>query len=367
MTELRKDPITGRWVIINVHKDCVHKDNVHKEDVHSEHGQNGIVQNNNHLLDLKPVGVDDDRENCPFCEGHEEHTSAEICSLREEGTVPNSPGWFVRCIPNINPVLTTSHDLGRRGLGLFDMMNSVGAHEVVIESPHHDQDFHNYDLLQVQRILRAYRERIVELKKNQHLKYVLVFKNRGKRAGSLHISHPHSQVIATPVVPIRLKMELNGTRKYYQMKERCIFCDVIRQELKDDIRVVDQNESFLCLIPFASRFPYECVILPKRHQAQYSQMEEKEFENLAQVFKNTFVRLHHVLNNPAYNCVLHDAPNTVPKKGYWKTIKHDYHWHFEIIPRTMRTAGFEWGTGFHINPVAPEKAAEDLKSVNIES
>jgi UDPglucose--hexose-1-phosphate uridylyltransferase len=341
MTELRKDPITGRWVIIK-------------------------VQNHDHLLNLEPVGVDGDEDNCPFCEHHEEQTSKEICSLRKEGTQPDAPDWYVRCIPNIHPVLTTSHDLGRRGIGLFDMMNSVGAHEVIIESPQHDRDFHNSDPQQVKRILSVYRQRIVELKKNQHLKYVLVFKNRGKRAGSLHISHAHSQVIATPVVPIRLKMELNGTRKYYLMKERCIFCDVIRQELKDGIRVVDESEFFVCLIPFASRFPYECMILPKEHQGSYSQIEDLWLADLAQLFQRTFYRLHHVLNDPPYNCVLHDAPNIIPKKGYWKTITRDYHWHFEIIPRTMRTAGFEWGTGFHINPIAPEKAAEDLRSIQMD-
>jgi UDPglucose--hexose-1-phosphate uridylyltransferase len=340
MTELRKDPITGRWVIIS-------------------------AQKHDHLLDLSPVDHDGDEDKCPFCEGHEDRTSEEICAIRREGTKANAPGWYVRCIPNINPVLTDNHDLGRRGVGLFDMMNNVGVHEVIIESPDHQRDFHNYEPVQMKRILMAYRQRIVDLKKNEYLKYVLVFKNHGRRAGSLHICHAHSQVIATPVVPIRLKMELSGTRKYFQMKERCIFCDVIRQELKDEVRVVEQNESFLTLIPFASRFPYECAILPKRHMTQYEQIEEEELDDLSEMFRRTFQRLHQVLNDAPYNCVLHDAPNTVPKKGAWKTIQKDYHWHFEIIPRTMRTAGFEWGTGFHINPVAPEQAALDLKSVDI--
>ena len=340
MTELRKDPITGRWIIIK-------------------------ADEGNHQLNLTPVDHDGDEENCPFCGGREDQTSEEICALRPKDSKPNEPGWYVRCIPNINPVLSINHDLGRRGVGLFDVMNNVGVHEVVIESPCHKKDYHNYEPAQMKRILMAYQQRIVELKKNQHLKYVLVFKNHGKRAGSLHISHPHSQVIATPVVPIRLKMELVGTRKYFQMKERCIFCDVIRQELKDDVRVIEQNDSFLTLVPFASRFPYECAILPKRHMACYEDIEEKELDDLSSIFQRTFRRLHQVLHDPAYNCVLHDAPNPVPKKGAWKTIQKDYHWHFEIIPRTMRTAGFEWGTGFHINPVAPEKAAQDLKSIDL--
>lgn len=340
MTELRKDPITGRWVIVHVQGDM-------------------------QLPELRPVDTDGDRENCPFCEGREDRTSPEIFSYRSKGTYPNTPGWFVRCIPNIHPVLTSSIDPGRRGLGLFDMMNSIGAHEVIIETPHHDGDFHNASLEQGERILSIYRDRIVDLKKDQHLKYVLLFKNRGKRAGSLQVSHAHSQVIATPVVPIRVKQELSGTLKYFKMKERCLYCDLIRQELKDDIRVVDQNETFLSLVPYAARFPYECWILPKRHQAQFFQIEDVEMRDLAQMFKRTFSRLHEVLNDPPYNHVLHDAPNTVPRKGAWQTISQDYHWHFEIIPRITRIAGFEWGSGFHINPVAPEKAVQDLRAVSL--
>jgi UDPglucose--hexose-1-phosphate uridylyltransferase len=341
MTELRKDPITGRWVIV-----CVDGDS--------------------RLPDLEPVDTDGDREDCPFCEGREDHTSPEIFSYRNRGTYPNTPGWFVRCIPNIRPVLSSKTELGRRGLGLFDLMNSIGAHEVIIETPHHDQDFHNSSLEQVEKILSAYQARIVDLKKDERLKYVLVFKNRGRRAGSRDISHAHSQVIATPVVPIQVKLELAGTRRYFKMKERCIFCDVIRQEEKDGTRLVDQNETFLCLAPFASRFPYECWILPRKHQARYSQLEEGELRDLAMIFKRTFARLHRVLRDPPFNCMLHDAPNTVPQKGAWKTIDKDYHWHFEIIPRIMRTAGFEWGSGFHINPVAPERAVEDLRAVSLE-
>jgi len=345
MTELRKDPITGRWVIV-------------------------CVDGNRQLPELEPVGTDGDRENCPFCEGHEDRTSPEIFSYRSKGTYPNTPGWFVRCIPNIRPLLSANVDLGRRGLGLFDMMNSIGAHEVIIETPHHDHDFYNSSLEQMEKILSAYQDRIVDLKKDERLKYVLVFKNRGKRAGSLHIPHAHSQIIATPVVPIRVKQELRGTLKYFKMKDRCLFCDLIRQEVSDGVRVVDQNETFLCLVPFAARFPYECWILPKRHQSQFSQMVGGELRDLAQLFKRTFIRLHRVLNDPPFNCMLHDAPNPVPQKGVWQTLDQDYHWHFEVIPRVTRTAGFEsgfeWGSGFHINPIPPEKAVEDLRAVSLE-
>ena len=342
MTELRKDPITGRWVIVDV-------------------DQNG------NLPEQSPVDMDSDRESCPFCEGHEHCTSAEIFAYRKEGTSPNTPGWYVRCIPNIHPVLIAGQDLGRRGIGLFDMMNGAGAHEVIIETPNHDEDFHNSSVEQVEKVLSAYRDRIVDLKKDERLKYVLVFKNRGKPAGSLQVSHAHSQVIATPVVPIRVKMELSGTLRYFQMKDRCLFCDMIRQEIKDDIRVVEQSDAFLCLAPFASRFPYECRILPKRHQAQFSQIEGEELRDLARMFKRTFQRLRGVLNDPPYNCVLHDAPNTaMPKKGAWKTLDQDYHWHFEIMPRLTRTAGFEWGSGFYINPLSPEKAAMNLRAISPE-
>lgn len=342
MTELRKDPITGRWVIM-------------------------YVDGDRNLPEPKPVEVDGDRENCPFCEEHEDRTSPEIFAYRKRGTYPNTPGWYVRCIPNINPVLTAGRELGRRGVGLFDMMNGAGAHEVIIETPEHNGDFHNSSLEQVEKILSVYRDRIVDLKKDGRFKYVLVFKNRGKQAGSLQVFHAHSQIIATPVVPIRVKQELSGALRYFQLKERCLFCDMIRQEIKDDIRVVDQTDTFLCLAPFASRFPYECWILPKRHQAQFFQIEEEELRDLAKMFKLTFQRLQGTLNEPPYNCVLHDAPNTAaPKKGAWKTLDQDYHWHFEIIPRLTRTAGFEWGSGFHINPIAPEKSTQDLRAFSPE-
>jgi UDPglucose--hexose-1-phosphate uridylyltransferase len=216
----------------------------------------------------------------------------------------------------------------------------------------------------MERILSVYRDRIVDLKKDERLKYVLVFKNHGRQTGSSYVSHAHSQVIATPVVPIRTKQELNGTRKFFQLKERCIFCDVIRQEVEDQIRIVDQNETFLCLVPYAARFPYECWVLPKRHQAQFYQIEDGEMKDLAQLLRRVFRRLYGLLNDPPYNCVLHDSPNPVPQKGYWKTLNQDYHWHFEIIPRLMRTAGFEWGSGFHINPIAPERAVEDLHTIS---
>jgi UDPglucose--hexose-1-phosphate uridylyltransferase len=341
MTELRKDPITGRWVIVLIDRD----------------GQ---------LPELVPVGMDGDQENCPFCEGHEDRTSPEIFSYRKKGSYPNTPGWLVRCIPNIHPVLTAGTNMSRRGLGIFDMMTNVGVHEVIIETPHHDRDFHNSSPEQVQKVLSVYRDRIIDLKKDQRLKYVLIFKNYGKRAGSLQVSHAHSQVIGTPVVPIRVKQELSGTLRYFQMKERCLFCDMIRQELKDGIRVVDQNETFLCLVPYAARFPYECWILPKRHQAQFYQIEDGELRDLAQIFKRTFIRLHRLLQDPPYNCVLHDAPNPVPQKGFWKTLGQDFHWHFEIIPRITLIAGFEWGSGFHINPIAPEKAVGELRAVSLD-
>ncbi len=339
MTELRKDPITGRWTII-----CV----------------DGARQ----LPKLEPVGSISDRESCPFCEGHEDQTTPEIFAQRMKDTAPNTPGWYVRCIPHYRPWLAVNTELSRQGLGLFDMMKNIGAHEVIIETPHHKEDFHNCSAQQMERILSAYRDRIVNLKRDERLKYVLIFKNHGRQTDSGYVSHAHSQVIATPVVPIRTKQELNGTRKYFQMKERCIFCDMIRQEIADQVRVVDQNDTFLCLSPFAARFPFECWVLPKRHQAQFYQIEEGEMKDLAQLLRKVFRRLHGLLTDPPYNCVLHDAPNPVPQKGAWKTLSQDYHWHFEIIPRLVRTAGFEWGSGFHINPISPERAVEELHAIS---
>ena len=205
--------------------------------------------------------------------------------------------------------------------------------------------------------------RLSDLEKDERFKHVLWFKNYGAVAGAGRIPHTRSQLIATPVIPKRVKEELAGSKRYYEDKERCFQCDLISQERDMRERIVIESTHMIALCPFASRFPFELEIFPKRHQCDFSSMSAEEIADLAAVMKLTLARLKIVLDDPPYNFVLHTAPfrRTRGKPGYWKTLEEDYHWHIELIPRLTRVAGFEWGSGFYINPTPPEEAARYLR------
>jgi UDPglucose--hexose-1-phosphate uridylyltransferase len=244
-------------------------------------------------------------------------------------------------------------DLNRQGEGIYDKMRGVGAHEVIIETPHHDQTLAIMPEQRVEDVLWAYRDRILDLKKDPRLQYVLIFKNHGEAAGA-SLEHPHSQLIATPIVPKRVREEVDGARQYYDYKERCVYCNMIRQELTQKRRVISMNDHFVAIAPFASRFPFETWILPRAHEASFEAAREEEYATLAQILLETFQRIERVLSNPPYNLVIHNAP-------FREDDRLHYHWHLEITPRLIRVAGFEWGTGFYINPTPPEEAAQYLR------
>jgi UDPglucose--hexose-1-phosphate uridylyltransferase len=251
---------------------------------------------------------------------------------------------------------------------MFDMMNGVGAHEVIVESPDHQWEFSESPLHQIREVLIAYRERIIDLQGDKRFRYTLVFRNYGLRAGA-SLAHPHSQLISIAVMPRRVKDELKAAKEYFVEKERCIFCDIITQELELNKRVVAENEHFVALSPFAARFPYELNILPRQHCHDFTRMSDEETWGLAHVMRNVLKRVRTALNNPAYNFMLHTSPYPIPRPGrpdYWGTIEWDFHWHIEIVPRLTRVAGFEWGTGFYINPVAPEASTQVLRDLQIE-
>jgi UDPglucose--hexose-1-phosphate uridylyltransferase len=203
--------------------------------------------------------------------------------------------------------------------------------------------------------------RIEDLHKDKRLRYILIFKNHGKAAGSSGIDHPHSDLIALPATPIRVKQKLNGCREYYGYKERCLLCDIIQQEIEMADRLVFLSDHFAVLTPYASRFPFELMIIPRKHQFSYTMINEEQTSDLTKVLKRVLRVMHATLNDPPYNLILNDSPNLLPKHNYWKTITDDYHWHIEIIPRLYRRTGFELGTGFYINQFAPEKAAALLR------
>jgi UDPglucose--hexose-1-phosphate uridylyltransferase len=335
VSELRRDPVMGRWVIIAPER--------------------GLRP------DQAPVITASRQPGpCVFCEGQESLDPTEIFAIRSAGTTKNTPGWNVRVLPNKFPVLRIEGKLVREGVGMFDMMSGVGAHEVIVEAPGHTQELADLPEQQICDLLSAYRERMADLSGDDRFKYVLIFKNQGYAAGAT-MSHAHSQLIATPVTPKRVKEELAGSQRYYDFKRRCVFCDIIKQETRlTRERVVFENDLFLVMSPFAARVPFETWVLPKQHNSDYLNINGAEFGALAQALKTVLLKMRHALNDPPFNYLIHTAPFRRPRPGYWSTIQFDYHWHLEIIPRLTRPAGFEEGSGFFINPVSPEEAANIL-------
>lgn len=341
MPELRKDPIIGRWVIIATER---------------ARRPDDFFPSSQEQAEEKP---------CPFCEGNESQTPPEICALRPKHTPPNSSGWELRVVPSIAPFLRIEGELDRKGKGVYDLMNGIGAHEIVIETSRHIANMADLSEAQISNVLGCYINRMTDLEKDPRFKYVLVFKNYGWSAGAGRILHSRSQLIATPVNPKRVKEELAGARQYYEYHERCIFCDLIKQEIASADRLILDLDGFIAITPFAARFPFEIWILPKKHSCDFIRLGAEDRLNLARVLKTVLLKLKIGLNDPAYNYVIHTAPFRRQKPGYWKSVDNDYHWHIEIMPRLTRVAGFEWGTGFYICPISPENAALFLREVKL--
>jgi UDPglucose--hexose-1-phosphate uridylyltransferase len=228
---------------------------------------------------------------------------------------------------------------------------------VIIESPDHDQRMHEMDSSKLEDLFWAFRDRIMDLKKDPRLEYILIFKNHGIAAGA-SLAHPHSQLIAMPMVPVRLKQEIAGAKNYFDYKERCVYCDIIRQEIADKARVVVKNDDFIAFAPYASRFPFEIWVLPTHHSSDFQNIQKHEVTNLAGMMRTVLSKHFQVLDNPPYNFILHTAPLKSGNIPY-------YHWYIEIIPKLTKLAGFEHGTGFYINPTPPEDAAKFLREASL--
>jgi len=302
---------------------------------------------------------------CPFCPGHEDKTPPEITAHREAGGRANGPGWKLRVVPNKFPALRVEGTPEREADGIYDRMNGIGAHEVVIETPDHRSHLADRDVDQVVLALRVYRERILDLMRDTRLKYVLIFNNSGLAAGATLV-HPHSQIIAMTVTPHTVALELNACREYHQVKERCLICDILKQEVATRDRLVGVDDRYVAFCPYASRFPFEVMIAPRFHQHDYSRASDQDLRGLAIVLRDVLARLRDALDDPPFNFILHTSPNANvhPRRAhYWETIEFDFHWHLELFPRVTRVAGFEWGSGFYINPTAPEDAAKHLRNL----
>jgi UDPglucose--hexose-1-phosphate uridylyltransferase len=343
MPELRYDPIQKRWVIIATER------SLRPSDFHNPFDRPQMTF-------------------CPFCPGNEDKTPPEILAFREPGTLPNQPGWRVRVVPNKYPALRIEGELNRKGHGVYDTINGIGAHEVIIETSNHETQLANLPLEHFVEVLKAYRSRLIDLKKDGRFRYILIFKNYGADAGT-SLMHPHTQLIATPITPRTVSMEFESAREHYAKKERCLYCDIIEQELDEKARMIVEDD-FITWAPYASRFPYETTIAPRKHHHDFAALPDGDLEALARTLKNLLLRLRVVLNDPPYNFLFHTSPNTetIPRRPtHWLTLAYDFHWHIEVIPRLTRIAGFEWGSGFYINPQSPEMAAQHLREADIGS
>jgi len=327
MQELRKDPIHGRWVII-------------------------AAERSHRPTDFTTVAHPGSQASCPFCVGNEVHTPPEVYSLRDHGEA-DTPGWRVRVVPNKYPAFQSVGDSVPHHDGLFESRLAIGAHEVVIESPQHATPLPDLPRGAIDEVLQAYIERIRVLGRDPRFKYVIVFKNQGPQAGAT-LEHTHSQIIATPVVPHQVQEELDGARRHHGSCGRCLFCDILDQE-RDGVRWIQEESGIIALSPFAARFPFETWILPTDHGPHFEDMQPGQRTALASTLQQILSRLHRRLDNPPYNMVVHTAPcNHHDSREY-------YHWHIEIMPKLTQPAGFEWGSGFYINPVSPEEAARLLR------
>lgn len=329
MTELRRDPVVGRWVIMDIDHPLKPQDMP------------------------TPKHYYEETSNCPFCYGNEHMTPPEIQAFRNSKTQPNSAGWQVRVVPNKFPALQIEGKLDRRGLGIFDLSNGIGAHEVIIETPYHSKDLPDLELNEVENVLKMYCLRSRDLQKDKRFKYVMIFKNYGSGAGAT-LDHNHSQLIALPMIPKNVIEELTGSGEYYDFRERCIYCDIMRQEMDEGERVVLENDDFIVFCPYASRFPFEMWLMPKEHQLHFPESSDAQLSSMARILRESLLRMKRALHDPPYNFIIHSSPlDGEDRPGY--------HWHMEIMPRLSRVAGFEWGTGFYVVSTPPEVAIKYLK------
>ncbi|MBZ0169082.1 galactose-1-phosphate uridylyltransferase [Candidatus Methylomirabilis lanthanidiphila] len=325
MGELRRDPVRNRWVVIDPER-----------------------PDREAALKVEAQPPPPLSGPCPLCPGNEAMTPPEIIAFGESSRQRNQTDWSVRVTPDLQPLCRIEGDFDRRPEGPFDVMNALGAHEIVIESPQHLLTWAEFPEQQLERVLRTYRMRSLDLRLDGRFRSLIVVKNNADAAGILR--HPHSHVLALPFIPYGIEEELRGCREFYARKERCAFCDIILHERVSRVRRVVETDFFVVLAPFASRFPFETWLLPLRHASDFGKIGEKELVDLASLVKRTMQMVGKVLGNPSCTIVLHSTPFDEPHT-------HDYHWHLEIIPKTAPVAAFGWGARLFVNPIPPEEAA----------
>jgi UDPglucose--hexose-1-phosphate uridylyltransferase len=327
MSELRRDPITGRTVIIAPDRVA---------------GLRPWTPN--------PVGALDG-DMCPFCEGHEHIAGREILAWRATGH-DNGHGWRVRVVPNRLPALRVESHYAEPVGGLLQSLGGLGAHEVIIETPDHRANWATMSTEDLRLVLWAWRERMRDLRRDVRLKTFLVVKNAGAAAGAT-LDHPHSQLLALPFVPLHLDDELVGARERHDRTTQCAFCAVVAEELASEARIISHDDRTIAFAPFASRVPFEAWVLPRQHSATFEDENDDGLRAVAERLHDVMRRLHETLKSPPYSVLLHTAP---VGEAAW------FHWHIEIVPRLTAVNGLAWDGGIHINPVSPEEATRLLRS-----
>jgi UDPglucose--hexose-1-phosphate uridylyltransferase len=331
--ELRKNVVTREWVIISKGRGRRPADFVQQSAGNA----------------AAPAHDD----SCPFCPGNEQQTPPEVFSLHRTGSA-KAGEWQVRVVPNRFAALRPDAPDIQRQIGIHSWRDGHGAHEVVIESPLHNRDLWELSNSDVEAVIEAYRQRYLAFESVESLQHVLIFRNRGPAAGT-SLDHPHSQLIAAPVVSRYLQTELEGAAVFWEYLGKCVFCALIEDEAKQGERVVSESEHFMVITAYAGRYPFETWILPKRHSIRFAAITEEEASALARVLKDTLRRLAETLNRPSYNFAIHTA---LPAEHNVRA----YHWHMEVYPRVTTPGGFELGSDVYINVVAPEEAAEVLRT-----
>lgn len=337
MPEMRQDAVTGRWVIIATER--------------ARRPEKPEVDKNSDKLPKH-------KKECFFCWGNEHTTPPEVYSVRVDGSDPDSSGWLLRVVENKFAAVNLGQGFEIEEIApLYNRGYATGKAEVIIETHYHSKCQSEQSLIELKRLLKCYVDRYQTLLEEKELKYILLFRNCGAVAGA-SLEHPHSQIIAIPVVPPSVQEELEGSKKYYTKNKSCIYCDQLEKELEDGSRIIYENDHFVSLAPYASRTPFETLIIPKFHSARFESIDSRQLNSLASLWKATFHKLDAGLANPPYNYFIHTAPTQ-------QNVDQHYHWHVEIIPKLTVVAGFELGTGMFINITIPEECAEFLRNIEV--
>ena len=331
MPELRQNPLNKEWVIIATERARRPQELARKLD------------------DRKPLPAYS--ETCPFCPGNEDMAPPLTMQIVREGS------WQVRVVPNKFAALSSDGEVHRRSEGLKRSVSGVGVHEVIVETPDHSKTTALLNNDDVELILECYHERYLTISRDARVDLITIFKNHGAVAGS-SLEHPHSQLIATPIISPEIRRRMEDAMRFYDDEGRCLFCKVMEEELSDGIRIVEESASFVAFIPYASLSPFAMWIFPRRHMASFGQIHPEEIADLAGLLRSVLARLYYGLGNPDFNYVIRSAPSENRYSRY-------YHWYISLIPRLTRVAGFELGSGMYINVTLPEANAEFLRSLTL--